>query len=206
VGTFNVGSPTACKQECSTAHADRTGHTCNDVGYGSAGTADAAGTTLGAVNENSDIAVADGTYLRARIRLLDMYDERQWQAQFGESKPRQVICSPPFEVDLSSPSTGWVAAGIVPPDDHTKLICIAALWITPLVALRSFFVCARKLAQSTPHSLLGRGRDVRRGLLRGNPPLLRRATNRTGSHPRPRQLLRATEFLGDDLSAPARGG
>jgi hypothetical protein len=37
--------------------------------------------------------------------------------------------------------------GIVPPDDHTKLICTAALWINPLVALRSFFVCARKLAQ-----------------------------------------------------------
>jgi hypothetical protein len=35
----------------------------------------------------------------------------------------------------------------VPPDDHTKLICTAALWINPLVALRSFFVCARKLAQ-----------------------------------------------------------
>jgi hypothetical protein len=111
LGTFNVGSPTACKQECSTAHAGRTGHTCNDVGYDSVGTADSAGTTLGAVNVNSDIAVADGTYLRARIRLLDMYDERQWQAQFGESKPEQVICSPPFEVDLSSPITGWVAAG-----------------------------------------------------------------------------------------------
>ena len=40
LGTFNVGSPTACKQECSTAHSDRTGHTCNDVGYDSVGTAD----------------------------------------------------------------------------------------------------------------------------------------------------------------------
>jgi hypothetical protein len=37
--------------------------------------------------------------------------------------------------------------GLVPPDDHTKLICTAALWVNPLVALRSFFVCARKLAQ-----------------------------------------------------------
>jgi hypothetical protein len=27
------------------------------------------------------------------------------------------------------------------------LICTAALWVNPLVALRSFFVCARKLAQ-----------------------------------------------------------
>jgi hypothetical protein len=35
----------------------------------------------------------------------------------------------------------------VPRDDHTKLICTAALWINPLVAPRSFFVCARKLAQ-----------------------------------------------------------
>ena len=30
---------------------------------------------------------------------------------------------------------------------HIKLICTAALWINPLVAPRSFFVCARKLAQ-----------------------------------------------------------
>jgi hypothetical protein len=35
----------------------------------------------------------------------------------------------------------------VPPDDLTELICTAALWINLLVALRSFFVCARKLAQ-----------------------------------------------------------
>jgi hypothetical protein len=37
--------------------------------------------------------------------------------------------------------------GIVPPEDHIKLICTAALWVNPLVAPRSFFVCARKLAQ-----------------------------------------------------------
>jgi hypothetical protein len=37
--------------------------------------------------------------------------------------------------------------GLVPPDDHIKLICTAAFWIKPLVAPRSFFVCARKLAQ-----------------------------------------------------------
>ena len=37
--------------------------------------------------------------------------------------------------------------GLVPPDDHIKLICTAAFWINPLVAPRSFFVCARKLAQ-----------------------------------------------------------
>jgi hypothetical protein len=37
--------------------------------------------------------------------------------------------------------------GLVPPDDHTKLICTAALWVNPLAATRSFFVCARKLAQ-----------------------------------------------------------
>jgi hypothetical protein len=35
----------------------------------------------------------------------------------------------------------------VPPEDHIKLSCTAALWINPLVAPRSFFVCARKLAQ-----------------------------------------------------------
>jgi hypothetical protein len=37
--------------------------------------------------------------------------------------------------------------GQVPPDDHTKLICTVALWVYPLAAHRSFFVCARKLAQ-----------------------------------------------------------
>jgi hypothetical protein len=37
--------------------------------------------------------------------------------------------------------------GQVPPDDHTKLICTAALWVYPLAAHRSFFVCTRKLAQ-----------------------------------------------------------
>jgi hypothetical protein len=111
LGTFNVGSPTACKQECSTVHANQTDVTCNDVGYDSVGTADSVGTTLGAVNMNSDITVADGTFLRARVRLLDMYDERQWQAQFSESKPEPVICSPAFKVDLSSPVTRWVAAG-----------------------------------------------------------------------------------------------
>ena len=37
--------------------------------------------------------------------------------------------------------------GLVPPDDHIKLICTATFWINPLVAPRSFFVCARKLAQ-----------------------------------------------------------
>jgi hypothetical protein len=81
LGTFNVGSPTACKQECRTVYSDRTGHICNDIGY------DFIGTTLGAVNVNSDIIVADGTMLQAKIRLLDMFDERQWQAQFSESKP-----------------------------------------------------------------------------------------------------------------------
>ena len=46
----------------------------------------------------------------------------------------------------------------MPPDDHIKLICTAALWINPLVAPRSFFVCARKLAQkhtSLPAAQLG---------------------------------------------------
>jgi hypothetical protein len=35
----------------------------------------------------------------------------------------------------------------VAPDDHTKLICTAALWVNPMAAPRSFFVCARKLVQ-----------------------------------------------------------
>jgi hypothetical protein len=39
------------------------------------------------------------------------------------------------------------SGGQVPPDDHTKLICTVASWVYPLAANRSFFVCARKLAQ-----------------------------------------------------------
>ena len=50
-------------------------------------------------------------------------------------------CGPPLNQHCKS--TG----GQVPPDDHTKLICTAALWVYPLAAHRSSFVCARKLAQ-----------------------------------------------------------
>ena len=64
-----------------------------------------------AVVINSDVAVPDGTYLMARIRLIDQFDERQWSAQFDAQKPEVVVCSPPFLVDLSSPVTGWIAAG-----------------------------------------------------------------------------------------------
>ena len=60
---------------------------------------------------NSDVAVPDGTYLLARIRLIDQFDERQWSAQFDAKKLEVVVCSPPFLVDLSSPVTGWLAAG-----------------------------------------------------------------------------------------------
>ena len=35
---------------------------------------------------------------------------------------------------------------LVPPGDHTKLICTATLWAYPLAAHLSNFVCARKLA------------------------------------------------------------
>ena len=34
-----------------------------------------------AVVSNSDVAVPDGTFLFARVRLIDQFDARQWAAQ-----------------------------------------------------------------------------------------------------------------------------
>jgi hypothetical protein len=41
---------------------------------------------------------------------------------------------------------------------HAQVICTAAFWINPLVAPRSFFVCARKLAQK--HTSIPRAGDA----------------------------------------------
>jgi hypothetical protein len=53
---------------------------------------------------------------------------------------------------MATGSCGFMGGVDPAPDDHTKLICTVALWVYPPAAHRSFFVCARKLAQNTPHS------------------------------------------------------
>ena len=84
--------------------------------------------------------------------------------------------------------TAWCTE--VRPYDRTKLICTAALWVSPLAARRSFFVRARKLAQK--HTSLPvttpshqdtkpaneRGAPSVRGGGRGEPPPPRAAPGR----------------------------
>ena len=65
----------------------------------------------------------------------------------GESDlPSMVQWALGFREDTRGATARKSTDGQVPPDDHTKLICSVALWVYPLAAHPSFFVCARKLA------------------------------------------------------------